>query len=228
MLPCVAWEFNEDRFILCEGDHDKYFLESLIKNRRLPKFQVKHAAEITKVECTKKPTGGTSGFGIAIESFPGTTGFHKLKGIAIVTDNDTEKAIGNIQRELRGYGYIPSGVKGIGRIQNIPVVIIPIPDNANYGNLEKLCLPVLYSKWPDAKKCVEAYIECTGAINWRKNNELSKAIVRSIISGFYEDDPNKGLGYLFQNGVLPLDHVCFNGIADTLSRFDEIVERGSF
>ena len=42
------WEFEEERFILCEGDHDKAVLEFLIEARQLGAFQIK-----TSWECVR-------------------------------------------------------------------------------------------------------------------------------------------------------------------------------
>lgn len=201
----------------------------MIKERRLPGFQIKHAAELTKVECITKPTGGSSGFGPAITSLISMRGFDKLKGIAIVTDNDKRGSLASIQKDLAKYGYnVPIPPREIGTFEHIPVVIIPIPDSNHYGDLESLCLPALYAKWPTAEECVESYLRCTGASAWRKQNQIPKAKVRSILSGYYEKEPNIGLGYLFQRGELSVDHECFNNLEGILRRFDEIIERGSF
>ncbi len=215
--------FTEERFILCEGRPDKGFLETLINDRNLPHFQIREASEFTGGK-----TGGRSAFGIFIEGCSALSGFSNLKGIAIVTDNDEEQTLRNIEKNLAKHGYKPSDAAGIGSIENKPVVIIPIPDQTTYGNLETFCLPVLYDTWPSAEECIKAYLECTGALSWEKQHELCKAVVRSIVAGYNENDPNKGLGDLFKNGTLSAKHPCFDRLADILNRFDEIVARGSF
>ncbi len=218
---CTSWEFKETRFILCEGPHDKHFLETLGRVRKLPPFQIRDAYECCRI-------GGKDGFIPALKGFPVIHGFSELRGIAIVTDNDNERSLTNLQRGLEDIEeYVNTESPRIGKLSDVTVVIIPIPDYNRHGSLETLCLPTLYEKWPDAKKCVDAYLTCTGAINWQ-GHKLCKAEVRSIISGFYEDDPNKGLGYLFRDNRPLANHPCFNELADILNRFDEIIERGSF
>jgi hypothetical protein len=215
--------FEEERFILCEGINDKYFLSSIIKRRNLGSFQIRHSAECNGDKC-----GGRCGFGFAIDGIDLLEGFQKLRGIFIVTDNDNEHVIDIVQRNLTQYGYIaPQNSNQLGSIQGKPTAIILIPKHDHYGNLETLCLPALYDKWPQAKECVRAYLECTGAISWGKQHEICKAEVRSIISGYYENDPYKGLGYLFHEEKDLADHPCFNELSDILSNFDDIIKIGS-
>lgn len=220
----MSWEFEKERFIICEGINDKHFLKAVIHKRGLPSFQIRHAAE-----CNGSKTGGRDGFGLAIEGIEALSGFSDLKGIIIVTDNDYENVVNDIQRKLETYGYIaPSNQNEIGTFYGKPVAIILIPDHDKLGNLETLCLPALYEKLPGAKECVKAYLDCTDAIRWEKQHELCKAVVRSIIAGFYENDPYKGLGYLFRDIPSLAEHTCFDGLVDILNHFDEIVARGSF
>lgn len=227
------WEFSGDRFILCEGINDKFFLRTLIKVRSLPDFQIRHAAECVKrdedEECcsdeerkNKKSGGGRSGFGRAIFGFPLNTGFDRLKGIAIVTDNDNERAVIETQEFLKEGGYEPTSDYS-GKIGGKPTIIVPLPDNSDCGDLEKLCLPALYSQWDDSEACVTAYLKCTGALNWEKQNQLYKAKVRCIISAYYEDDPYKGLGYLFTVKKMKhlANHKCFDQLTNFLKEFDE-------
>jgi hypothetical protein len=218
----MTWHFEEERFILCEGPHDEHFLKAFINRRGLPPFQVKDAH-------TCCGTGGRSGFSPSIQGFSTTRGFTELKGIVIITDNDNEEAFTETQEALGDCGYrAPANPMATGLIEDKPVLIILMPSHIEYGNLEKICLPSLYEKWPEAEQCVKMYLECTRAVTWEKQHELCKAAVRSVISGFYEDDPYKGLGYLFRDHPDLADHDCFNGLADILNRFDEIVAKGSF
>jgi hypothetical protein len=230
-MSCNSWEFKEKRIVLCEGKHDKYFLESLFKERLLAGFQVRHAAE-----CNKDEIGGVEGFAPALESLVAMTGFRDLKGIAIVTDNDDKNALRRIKGKFRknfkkdeSYAYTTAQSDYIVSLRGKPVLIVLIPDNDNYGNLETLCLPVLYHQWSTAEKCVQCFLECTGATEWTNKNQIAKAKVRSIISGHYKKEPCIGLGELFQKtNMLSARHKCFDQLANTLSRFDEIIETGNF
>jgi len=220
------WKFDQERFLLCEGEHDKLFLESLIKFRELPAFQIRTASESNADQI-----GGWTGFGPSIEGFSPIPGFDNLKGIAIVTDNDTPRTLANLIKKLKKHCYKPTeSDRRIGTLADTgkPVIIILIPDENECGNLEDLCLPALYSKWEKSEEKVERYLSSTGALAWKKQHQLSKAKVRSIISGYYETDPHKGFHHLFQKRILPVDHECFNNLSTTLSRFDEIVKDGKF
>ena len=75
---------------------------------------------------------------------------------------------------------------------------------------------------------MEEYLECAQATRWSKQHHLSKAKIRAIIAGFYEDDPFKGFHHLFEKKVFSVCHECFDGLADILNRFDEIVETSKF
>lgn len=225
-----AWILEEERILICEGDQDQFFLETLIQEQDLPAFQIKGSAGWNRLD-----VGGIEGFGFALEKLAAVTDFKKLKGIAIVTDNDKKGALENVKQKLQkhfsslqnDYNYKTTRSKYIVRLNSKPVLIVLVPDNKNCGNLETLCLPVLYDHWSTAGKCVEEFLKCTSAIpNWT-NNKLDKAKVGSIISGYHKDNPNQALGRLFQrSNELPTNHKCFDQLINILKHFDEIIEKG--
>lgn len=213
-----TWEFTEKRFILCEGPHDKEFVESLIKERDLGPFQV-----MASYDCSG--FGGVDGFGLSIESFPPIAGFDDLIGIAIITDNDNSDSITKLETKLKNHGYVPTVPRARGTIANKPIILVPLPDNENCGDLEKMCLPALYAKWPGSETCMGKYLQCTGALSWRKTQQLSKAKVRCIISAYHESDPYKGLGYFFKENKSLTRHKCFDYLANVLDKFDDIINQ---
>jgi len=197
---------------------DEFFLKSLIRERGLNLFQ---AREVAKSHSNPKKDAGGRGAFTAIKGFPAVPGFSDLKGLVIMTDNDDSQALPEtvkILENIDGYTSDPSDSK-MGIFAGKPVKILLVPDDNNFGDLETLCLPVLYDKWQSSKECVETYLECTGAIRWRK--KLNKARVRSIIAGNHEDDPNKGLGYLFSEHrqVISTSHQCFDKLVEILKEF---------
>jgi hypothetical protein len=100
----ATYPFSEERFILCEGDDDKFFLEALIEERHLPRFQVRHTAESSGV----RGSGGTSGFLNSLNGIDALTGFDKLKGILLVTDNDKiPKSFNDMRRILKALKLTP-------------------------------------------------------------------------------------------------------------------------
>jgi hypothetical protein len=213
-------KFTMPRFLLCEGDDDKGFLETLIQNRGLPGFQVCHAAE-----CNSSQTGGKAGFAASLRGFEALSGFADVKAFLLVADNDIRgTTFAEVRRALSDNGHTPpASPTAIGALSGKPVAILMIPTADREGDLESLCLPTIYEKWPRARLCVWCFLRCTGAIGWGKRSSLNKARARSAIVGFNEDDPYKGIGHLFRNGTLSVRHRCFDDIANFLTGFDAMV-----
>lgn len=212
-------EFTKPRFLLCEGDDDKGFFETLIRTRGLPEFQVCQAAE-----CNERNSGGRGGFRYSLD--PGIAlfkGFKELRAILIVSDNDKASSFREVQDELTVHGYTaPANPNAIGTLLGKPVAILMIPPD-QHGDFEKLCFPEIARKWPKAEQCVDAFMTCTGAKDWTKTSSINKARARSAAVGFHEDDPYKGIGRLFQAGVLETANTCFNSVVEFLRNFDAMV-----
>lgn len=213
----MAASFTKPRFLLCEGEADKRVFEALIRERNLPEFQIVHAAEWGGV-------GGRSGFPKAMKDIHVLSGFDSVQNMLLVSDNDAlNTSFGEVQRALKDNGYEPPNApEEVGRVREKPVMALMIPSHDTVGDLESLCLPAIYARWPNAERCVEAFLDCTGALGWAKRSSLSKARARSAAVGFYEDDPYKGIGILFETGVLSTANACFDGIAEFLRNFDSL------
>ncbi|MFH0824064.1 MAG: DUF3226 domain-containing protein [Pseudomonadota bacterium] len=217
-----GWEFEEKRFLLCEGDHDKSILEFLITERKLGPFQIK-----TSFECIG--SGGIDAFIPALKGFRAIRGFKKLTGIAIVVDNDDPQRLPGLAKQLSRQFHVQMTPDYRGVFHGKDFMLIPIPGIAEYGDLERLCLPALFSIWPHAEEGVKAYLEWTGANEWKKRSQLWKAKVRCTISGYHEDDPYKGLGYLFKGEKFRhlARHPCFDGLVGILKDFDDVIKAPS-
>jgi len=220
----MAFDFTKPRFLLCEGDDDKWFLEALVANRPgLPEFQICHAAE-----CNAQRQGGRSGFRLSLDGgIRLFSGFAQLKAILVVSDNDTAASFRDVQTELQVAGHTPPlTTNALGSVFGKPVAVFMVPDPNMCGDLETLSLPAIHQKWPKAKICVPLFLRCTGALkylggaNWPKRSSISKARARAAAVGFNQDDPYKGIGRLFQNGTLSVQHTCFDGMASFLRDFD--------
>lgn len=214
-----SWKFEQERFILCEGEHDKVILESLIRGRNLGDFDVRFTGELNR-----EGKGGKDAFGATIEGFPPIIGFNRLKGIAIVTDNDEEGTLDKTVKHLKKHGYSPKRDPQFGTIHEKPMFIILLPHIDTIGKLESLCLPALCDKWPGSSVCVEDYLKCTGATQWRKQKELDKARIRALVAGYNEKDPSKGFHHIFKSDNSLIFHNCFDNLANMLERFDKILE----
>lgn len=209
--------FTKTRFALCEGNDDKGVLEALISARGLPDFQICHSAE-----CNPQGTGGKHGFLGAIKGMEALSGFRNLRALLIVTDNDTlQTSFAEAQRALTDNGHTaPANPAAVGSLLGKPVAVLMIPSHNAVGDLETLCLPAIYAKWPAAQGCVTDFLNCTGANAWVKRSSVSKARARSAAVGFYEPDPYKGIGYLFKNETFSVHHPCFDGVAAFFRNFD--------
>jgi Protein of unknown function (DUF3226) len=207
--------FTKPRFMLCEGDDDKAFFDSLIATRRLPEFQV-----CTSFECGG--IGGKTGFSASLKGMEVLSGWRNLKALLIVADNDVvDASFAETQDALAANNHTPPpDPTGIGNMLGKPVTILMIPDARTAGDLEKLCLPAIYAKWPQAPACVEAFLRCTGATAWTKQSSINKARARSAAVGFYEPDPYKGIGILFAKGVVSVYDACFDPLVQYFQNFD--------
>ncbi len=211
------FEFTKSHFLMCEGDDDKGFLETLIKERGLPDFQVCHAAE-----CNDKNTGGRPGFEHSLAGFSIIKGFAYVKAILIVSDNDTPASFNEVCSALTNNNYTaPSTPNSVGSIKTKPVAILMIPRNKN-GDLETLCLPSIHEKWPKSSECVTSFLRCTGADQWQKSSSVNKARARAATVGFNEEDPFRGIGHLFRRGTLSSKNACFDEVAEFLKNFDKM------
>jgi hypothetical protein len=214
-------KFTKERFLLCEGDADKGFFEALIRGRQLPEFQVCHTAE-----CNNEEVGGSPGFVKSLKGMEPIKGFPELKALLLVSDNDVlGTSFKVVQDALTHNSYTPpTAHNSIGRMAGKPVVIFMLPNYNLVGDLETLCLPAIHTKWPNAERCVNSFLECSGANLWTKRASVSKARARSATVGFHQDDPYKGIGHLFRNGTLSVDHPCFDEIAQFLQMFDAMCD----
>ena len=211
------FNFTETRFMLCEGEDDKDVLESILRDRGLPKYQVCCAAE-----CNPQEIGGWHGFASSLTGIEPLTGFPALKVLVIATDNDISgKSFARAQEAISDNGGTPPNAPGeIGQLAGKPITILLIPSGDIEGNLELLCLPAIQEKWPEAIDCVDAFLSCTKADSWKNQGNFYKARARSYVIGKNEDDPYKGLGYLFKRGTLSANHACFNKLAEFIKELE--------
>lgn len=219
VAPRTRWQFNLDAwFVLCEGDDDKGLLESIAALPDMPNLQVRHSSE-----CNEKHAGGRSGFEHAVREFPIISNFRRVRGFLFVTDNDNDNAFKETCQNLSKTGCkAPLTPDSVGELDGRPTKILLVPNTA-HGDLEKLCLDVLISKWPKSKECVEAFLRCTGADKWNSQASKNKALSRATIVGFNESDPYKGLGHLFRSGDLNVLHPKLEWLVESFRTSDRLL-----
>src|SRR5437868_5738214 len=132
---------------MCEGDDDKYFFQALIETRGLPDFQICHTAEICG-------TGGKSGFSPSLAGMEVISGWDKLSGLLLVTDNDVVgTAFQDAQSAFVANGHTPpANPMAVGNMVGKPVAILMVPNAITAGDLELLALPAIHQKWPPAQQ----------------------------------------------------------------------------
>jgi hypothetical protein len=203
----MGFEFTKSRFLMCEGNDDKGFLEILIKARGLPEFQICRADECNTRGPDGSGIGGRTGFEHSLGGFSPIKGYSAVQGILIVSDNDTAKSFAEVQQAFTRNGHTPAAV-------------LMIPSSTQHGDLESLCLPEIHRVWPRAKDCVDIFMACTGSDKWKKNGSVNKTRARSAILGFHEEDPYRGIGHMFRSGFFDPGNDCFDEIAEFLRNFD--------
>jgi hypothetical protein len=213
--PSITTVFEEERVLVCEGPDDARFYGKLIKKRNLPNFHV------IPVKDLNGKTGGVRGFQPSMEAIGPLTSLSKVKLLLLAGDN--ERGVFSALRDsLRNNGFnYPGRVGKIAKSTkpNKPATSIVLLPTGRRGDLETVCLPLLYAKWKTAEKCIEAFLKCSGATKrkagWTRSN-LDKARLHAAIAGFNRADPEKILRDCFHSGLLDVEDEVFKPIAEQL------------
>jgi hypothetical protein len=216
-------KFATSRVILCEGEGDCSFFRHLIAKRALPAFDI---------FCPRKPyteDGAVQGYDDMLRVFTTGQGFSDLIGILVQGDNDHNPSIKfqNIADKIAGAeGYVaPHAALEVARAANRPpVVVMMMPWVNEPGCLETLCLPSAESAFPEIKKCVDKQFECATISAWDIAKQ-HKMRLRCMIASTCKTDPYTSLVHAWSRteNLIPLDHSCFQRIADFLANFDNYV-----
>ncbi|MGO9119718.1 MAG: DUF3226 domain-containing protein [Desulfomonilaceae bacterium] len=208
------------RVILCEGSGDKSLFEELIAVRKLPDFYVTHPVQ-------EIHPGGREGFEKRLRSLKLQPGFDAVTGIIVVSDNNSNpsasfdavrKHIHDAECDSPNHPYVV-------KAGTPAVAVVMLPNDGVKGQLETLCLEAVKTAWPHEFQCAEKFGECMGIAPWSQSKQ-EKARLRALISHICKKDPNSSLTHLWGENrelVVPVDHKCFNHLADFLSRFDRLV-----
>lgn len=157
-------------------------------------------------------------------------GFDAVKGIVVTSDNDDSPraSFQEVRKLVHDADYkAPNQPFAVtARSDTSPALsIMMIPAIGESGQLETLCLKAIRDAWPKEFECAGQYAACVGIANWSKGRQ-ERATLRALISHICKKDPNTSLTHLWHGGrevVIPLDHACFNGIAEFLNGFDAAI-----
>jgi Protein of unknown function (DUF3226) len=211
--------------ILCEGEGDKAFFRHLIEHRKLPLFAI--------ITPNPPEPGGRPGYQARLRSLRvESRQFENVRGVLVVSDNDDSlvksfnEVVGHID-QAEGYGVPQKPLQIVQpRQADHPLLaVMMIPWTKTTGNLESLCLISMYHHYPEVKKCLEAFCHCLKLKAWRKG-QLSKMKFRAMVAAICKSDPNTGLQYAWsrKEKLVPLEHKCFDRIANFLKKFSRSAE----
>jgi hypothetical protein len=217
MTPLTADTFDRPWLLLCEGVGDERFLNALIQDRGLgPDFMVRPPRYMGKY------CGGRSCFGSYLNEISTNEDFlTKVRGVLVVSDNDTATSfeeVGDELRKAKRFG-VPATVQTIAQSQGgLPRVAVLMVPMQGTGNLEKLCLAAAYSKWP-IEADLDVFVAKTPAAGWLEGKQ-AKMRMQTILAAHNDSQPDCGFAGSWNQPVqfqIPVNHPSFNDIATFLA-----------
>lgn len=217
--------FERPWLILCEGESDKRFLDRLIAVRNIGnQFHVRFPDR-------GDGSGGRSKFGYELDLLYRTvpTFRETIKAVLIVSDNDEDPnaSWNEVKEQLArsgGFG-VPETERVVARATGFPDAVALMVPTGEPGNLETLCLQAAYDKWP-IRTALDAYVAGTPANEWRLGKQ-SKMRLQSLLAATCESRPDSGFAGHWREREdfhVPLDHACFNDLADFLFGFGALLD----
>ena len=149
MRRVSANTFDRPWLLLCEGESDKRFLDRLLEARAIGsnffvQFPDRHESQ----------QAGRSLFGHYLNTIATTSeSFHQnVRAVLIISDNDDNpgNSFAEVQTQLLaagGFG-VPDADQAVAKADGFPDTVILMIPFGERGNLETLCLPAAYHKWP--------------------------------------------------------------------------------
>ncbi|MCP5105219.1 MAG: hypothetical protein GY950_17655 [bacterium] len=177
----TAEHITKRKLLVVEGKDEIVFFEELFK----------HIGMVDTVEL--REVGGKDQFKKDLPALKIATGFNKLETIAVIRDADEsfEGAFESIRGILNKMGFRTPGRPGEFSPGTPRVGIFIMPDNANQGMLENLCLDTV--KDDEAMKCVNQFIDCSQKLK-KKPRNIHKARAHAFLSVMPEIANSVGRG----------------------------------
>lgn len=217
-------DLTSERLILCEGSTDKTFFLELIQARGLQDFNVNFPAGVND------NTGGIHKFERFLKGITVFPTFNILKGILVVADNDNSP-IDNfnlVKNQIidAGYGTVNNELEFVTSPNNYPpIAIMMLPLNQQIGTLETVCKVSAYTKWNNLIPTLTNYFNASDALNWDVGHQ-DKMLIQCLIAATCEPNPNATIATLYREQPqfhLPLNHACFDDIAQFLTDWDNLL-----
>jgi len=216
--------------LLCEGAHDRHFLESLVKARGINQYDVRSNYGVVHQH-------GNTQFGSSLDALTGATNFRNLRGIIIISDSDTDPTLSfaNICEQVLQTAEIIDKPKrrypqpiSVGVIaQGYPSLSVELmPNNLTVGNLESVLLDVIRSEHPSKMACLQQFSACMKTEVWSLGS-LSKMMIGCIINASIRKEPSKSLARLWDSpdghDLIPLSSPVFDPLCRILEGFSRVV-----
>jgi hypothetical protein len=173
--------------------------------------------------------GAIQGYDDMLNTFTTGDGFRDVTGILVQGDNDEqpEEKFTKIREKIEAAeGYIapPRPLDVVKHEGRPPLVVVMFPWVGKLGALETLCLESAGDAHPRVRDCVEAHFRCVDASGWDLVKQ-HKMRLRCMIASICRTDPYTSLVHAWSRTVelIPLNHACFNQIADFLRNFDRYI-----
>lgn len=220
-----ANEFRRPWLLLCEGEADKRFFDKLTEARNLePNFYVQFP------DRRGGGTGGRTLFGHYLSTVYATSESFRsnVKAVLIVSDKDDDAAASfeEVKTQLRNAdGFpVPTNEKELARQAGYPDVVVLMIPLDQCGNLETVCLRAAYHKWAFETE-LNTFTAAVPARNWGISKQ-SKMRLQTLIAATCKAAPDTSFASHWHHADdyhLPLDHPCFDDLADFLRRFGALI-----
>lgn len=207
---------------LCEGPHDKAFLEHLREKRGLPSFQCEAFGDVAGAD-----NNGIDMLTQALDALPALTGFESIKRILIVADNDTSPS-DSFKKVCDLIGS--AGPLGNGAQYGVPqrpqtyagtgpeIIVLMLPWTDEPGALETLCYQASMNACPKETGCVEEFAKCSNIESWESPTKIAKMKLHSLIAVFHKRNPGLTPRRVWDDipKAVPLEDTVFDNIANFL------------
>lgn len=193
---------SKPKLLLVEGRDEELVLSALLRHLEIYDVQV-------------QGYGGKTRLRYFLTTVTNEPNFDQIQSIGIVRDADdnARSALQSVQSSLRNVG-LPAPQTFLVPADGTPkVAVFIMPDNANPGALEDLCLAALSDD--PAMACVADFVRCLQDVAVTPPVAVAKARIHAFLSS--RPDPDLRLGEAAQReGYLPWNNPAFDQLADFL------------
>ncbi|HZR62156.1 MAG TPA: DUF3226 domain-containing protein [Xanthobacteraceae bacterium] len=227
----MAITLTEELVLLCEGQADKAFFTTLLRERSaMPKFNIPFPESRAELEDGREPLGGRDNFGVMLRAIRVPLGFRNVKGVLIVADSadNPEKTFELICDQIKmAPGYeVPGALCELSeRTDTSPHVgVMTIPDESNPGGIETVYAREILETRDWLAGCIKSFLSCgeIHALDWPPE-KADKARFHSMVAAIYESDPSRAASMIWKRRgatlLMDINAQCFDSIEQRLRSF---------